>query len=98
MHIGRGLQIHVRTLLSSNHQFSYKSVMAIQIGEDILEVAGHVGLFWVNIRYVRFTVWITDYFDWPSGTKRMETTGTHMLRFSVSVGSHILEPEGNNEA
>jgi hypothetical protein len=38
---GRGLKIHVLTQLSSNHHYSFVSVMAIQIGEDILEVAGH---------------------------------------------------------
>jgi hypothetical protein len=42
---GRGLQIHVRTQLSSNHQYSYVSGMAIQIGKDILEVAGHGDYF-----------------------------------------------------
>jgi hypothetical protein len=42
---GRGFQIHVRTQLSSNHQYSYVSGVAIQIGKDILEVSGHGDYF-----------------------------------------------------
>jgi peptidyl-Lys metalloendopeptidase len=46
---GRGLRIHVRTQISSNHQYSYVAGLALQIGNDILEVGGH-GEYWFNRR------------------------------------------------
>jgi hypothetical protein len=42
---GQGFKVHVRTQLSSNHQYSYVSGLALQIGKDILEVAGHGDYF-----------------------------------------------------
>jgi hypothetical protein len=42
---GQGFKVHVRTQLSSNHQYSYVSGLALQIGKDVLEVAGHGDYF-----------------------------------------------------
>jgi hypothetical protein len=42
---GQGLELHIRTELSSNHQYSYVYGMALQIGKDVLEVARHSDFF-----------------------------------------------------